>query len=301
LTPHGPPAGRAQPPAATAPRQDAFNGILLAVGASASFALLDSIAKHLSETYPTPMVAWARYFFHVLVMLAILLPRWGLRLVTTRRPLLQVGRGMCLGLSSITFFAALARMPQAEATAIAAIQPILVTVVAVLWLKELAPRGTWVALVASFAGVLLIIRPGTSVFATGALLPLLTVVFSAGYTLLTRRLAGVDDSVATLFIGGVVATLLLCGLLPFFWTTPASWFDVLLFVCAGAIGAGGHLLLVRAYERASATTLAPFAYAHTVAALPMAWLVFGTFPDRLALSGMAVIVATGVAMAFLRR
>jgi drug/metabolite transporter (DMT)-like permease len=247
------------------------------------------------------MVAWARYFFHVLVMLAILLPRWGRRLVTTRQPMLQIGRGLCLGLSSITFFAALARMPQAEATAIIAIQPILVTVLAIWWLREQAPRGTGLALAASFVGVLLIIRPGTEVFGAGAILPLLTVVFSAGYVLLTKRLAGVDDGVATLFIGGLVATVLLCGILPIYWTTPESWFHVLLFVCAGTIGAGGHLLLVRAYERASATRLAPFAYAHTLAALPMAWLVFGTFPDQWSLVGIAIIVSIGVAMALLRR
>jgi drug/metabolite transporter (DMT)-like permease len=303
LTPEGRSASvpPAPPGSAASLRSDALNGILLAIGASVSFAMLDSIAKYLATTYPTPMVAWARYFFHVLVMLAILLPRWGLRLVATRQPMLQVGRGLCLGLSSITFFAALARMPQAEATAIVATAPILVTVAAVLWLRERAPRGTWVALAASFVGVMLIIRPGSAVFGADAALPLLTVVFSAAYMLLTRRLAGVDDSVATLFIGGVVATVLLCTLLPFVWTTPQSWFHLLLFVCAGTIGAGGHLLLVRAYERASATTLAPFAYAHTVAALPLAWLVFGTFPDRWSLAGMAVIVATGVAMAFMRR
>lgn len=286
---------------ASALRRDALHGILLAIGACASFAFLDSIAKYLSSAYPPPMVAWARYFFHVLVMLAILLPRWGWRLVATRRPLLQVGRGLCLGLSSITFFGALARMPQAEATAIVAIQPILVTVVAIVWLKEQAPRGTWLALAASFVGVMLIIRPGSGLFGADALLPLLTVIFSAGYTLLTKRLAGVDDSVATLFIGGLVATVLLCGLLPFYWTPPESWFHILLFVCAGAIGAGGHLLLVRAYERASATALAPFSYAHTVAALPVAFIVFGTFPDRWSLVGMVVIVATGVVMALLRR
>jgi drug/metabolite transporter (DMT)-like permease len=99
----------------------------------------------------------------------------------------------------------------------------------------------------------------------------------------------------------VVATLMLCALLPFYWLTPASWIDLGLFLCAGTIGAGGHLLLVRAYERASATVLAPFAYAHAVAALPLAWLVFGTFPDGWALGGMVIIVATGVAMALSRR
>jgi drug/metabolite transporter (DMT)-like permease len=293
--------GRAGTSAAGAARVVALHGIVLAVAASGSFAVLDAIVKYLTQTYPSPMIAWARYAFHVAVMAVLLAPRWGRRLVITRSPLLQVGRGLCLGMSSITFFAALAALPQAEATAIISIAPILVTVVSVGWLGERAARGTWLALAVSFAGVLLIVRPGSDLFGASALLPLAAALFATGYTLLTRRLAGQDDGIATLFIGGLVATVLLSGLVPLYWTTPHSAWDVGLMVLAGAIGAGGHLLLVRAYERADATTLAPYTYMHAVAALVTGWLVFGAFPDAVSLLGMAMIVATGVAMAVLRR
>lgn len=276
-------------------------GILYACAASASFAVLDAIVKHLAQTYPSPLVAWARYLFHVLVMLALLAPRWGRRLVGTRHPLLQVVRGSCLGLSAICFFAALTRMPQAEATAIISIGPILVTAVSVRFLGERAPRGTWLALALSFAGVLLIVRPGSELFGPVALLPLLAAVFATGYTLATRALAGRDDGVATLFIGGLVATTLLSGIAPLYWELPRSWFDLALFAAAGSVGAFGHLLLVRGYERADATTLAPYTYMHAVAALGCGWVVFGDFPDAAALAGMGLIVATGVAMALARR
>jgi drug/metabolite transporter (DMT)-like permease len=283
-------------------RRRVLAGIGLAVAASVSFALLDATVKLLiQQGYPAPMVAWARYAFHVGVMAVLLWPRRGTTLLSTRRPGLQVIRGACLGLSSITFFGALAVLPQAEATALIATSPILVTVVAVGWMKEKAPRGTWIALATSFAGVLLIIRPGSALFGPAALLPLLAALFATGYTLSTRRLAGVDDGVSTLFIGGVVATVLLSALVPVFWVAPTAWWHVALAVLSGLIGAGGHLLLVRAYERANASTLAPYTYAHTVAALGTGWLVFGTFPDRPALVGMALIVATGVAMAWARR
>ncbi|MFN7645078.1 MAG: DMT family transporter [Burkholderiales bacterium] len=282
-------------------RRRVLAGIGLAVAASVSFAVLDSTVKYLTQTYPSPLVAWGRYAIHVALMALLLAPRRGLSLLSTRRPAMQVARGVFLGMSSITFFGALATMPQAEATALIATSPILVTVVAVRWLGERAPRGTWVALAASFAGVMLIIRPGASLFGISALLPLLAAVFAAGYSLLTRRLAGVDDGVSTLFIGGLVATVLLSGLVPIYWTPPVSWWHVLLLVFAGLVGAGGHLLLVRAYERANASTLAPYTYMHTVAALGTGWLVFGTFPDGPALAGMALIVATGVVMALSRR
>ena len=80
--------------------------------------------------------------------------------------------------------------------------------------------------------------------------------------------------------------------------TPHNGFDVLLFVFTGVIGAGGHLMLVRAFENAPAVVLAPFGYAHAVASLPLGWLVFGNLPDRWALAGMMLIVVTGVWMAW---
>lgn len=274
-----------------------LRGIALMVGAGASFALLDSVAKTLAATYPSPMVAWARYLFHVLVMVVVLAPSYGRRLLMTRRPDLQVLRGLCLGTSSLCFFGAIAHMPLAEATSIVAIAPILIALAAVRWLGEKAPPGTGVSLVLSFLGVLLIVRPGTALFGWAAVLPLATAMFVTGYQLLTRRLNGEDDGVATLFIGAVVVTVVLSAIMPWYWVAPRSWFDMALFVATGAIGAGGHWLLVRAYAHASAAALAPYGYAHAVMSLPMGYLVFDNFPDRIALAGMAIIVATGVWMA----
>ena len=275
--------------------------MLLAVCAAMSFAVLDTTSKYLSQTYPVPMVSWARYAFHVLLMAVFLLPLRGRSIFRTRRPRLQIVRGVCLGLSSLIFFGALSLMPVAEASAIISIGPILVSVVAVYWLREQAPRGTWLALALSFAGVLLIVRPGSALFTPAALLPVLAAVFSTGFTLATRKLAGIDEAVNTLFLGGIAALVLLSGLLPFYWKTPQTSWHMLLFIATGAIGAGGHYLLVLAYERANATTIAPFMYANIIAALAMGCLIFDTFPDVVALVGIGLIVSAGVGLTLLRR
>lgn len=282
----------------TLPGAHPVRGIVLIVAACTSFALLDAVAKTLSARYPTPMIVWARYFFHVLVMLAVMWPRMGPRLLATRRPGLQVVRGLCLGASSLCFFAAISHLPLAEATAIVQIAPILVTVAAVRWLGEKAPAGSAWSLGLAFSGVLLIVRPGGAIFGWAAMLPLGTATLLTAYQLLTRRLTGVDDGVATLFIGGVVATLMMSAFVPFHWAMPESWADLALFVLTGVIGASGHLLLVRAFEHAPASTLAPYNYAHVVAALGFGWAVFGNFPDPVALVGMALIVGTGIWMAW---
>jgi drug/metabolite transporter (DMT)-like permease len=293
------PAAATGAPAAHAPRP--IRGIALVVAAVCSFAVMEAMVKWLSRTYPVPLVVWARYFFHTVLMLALLWPRMRGRLVATSRPGLQLARGAVLGISSVFFFSGLALMPMADASALAAITPILVTVLATRLLHERPPPGTWWALAASFAGVLLIVRPGFSVFAWSALLPLASSFCYAGYQLLTRRLAGVDDGVATLFIGAAVATLMMTVFVPFFWRAPVDATDVLMFVTTGAIGGFGHLMLVRAFEEAPATVLAPFTYVHLVAALLLGLLVFGNFPDAFSLAGMALIVLTGLVMALRRR
>lgn len=274
-----------------------LRSIALLVGACVSFALLDSLAKYLSQTHHPLLVAWARYVFHVAVMAAVYLPRMGRSLLRTRRPVLQGLRGVCLGMSSVCFFSGVALMPQAEATAIMSLAPILVTVGAVLWLGERAPRGTWWSLAASFAGVLLIVRPGSALFGWAALLPLVAALFIVGYQLLTRRLTGVDNGLATLFIGALVAAVLLALMAPRQWQMPQGWIEALLFVSTGVIGAFGHLLLVRAYEHGSAAALAPFGYTHAVMAVVFGLLIFGQFPDAVSMAGIVLIVATGVFMA----
>ncbi len=278
-----------------------LRAIALLVGACVSFALLDSVAKYLSQTHHPLLVAWARYVFHVLVMAAIFLPRMGRALVRTRRPWLQTARGVCLGMSSVCFFSSVAYLPLAEATAIVSIAPILVTVGAVALMHEQAPRGTWLSLTVSFAGVLLIVRPGSALFGWAAALPLLAALFIVGYQLLTRKLAGVDNGLATLFIGALVAAAMLAVVAPGRWQMPDNALQALLFVAMGVIGAFGHLLLVRAYERGSAASLAPFGYTHSVMAVILGLLFFGQFPDAISLAGIVMIVATGVLMAVLRR
>jgi len=286
----------ALPGAVAAPAAHPARGILLMVATVCSFATMEAIVKWLSQSYPVPMITWARYLVQVLLMLAVFWPRMGPRILVTRRPWMQVLRGALLGMASLTFFTGLAGIPLAEATAISSIGPILVTVFAVLLLGEKAPVGTAWALAASFCGVLLIVRPGSSVFAWSALLPLASAFCYAGYQLLTRRLAGVDDGNATLLLGALVATGALSMAVPFHWATPRNLIDLGLLVATGAIGALGHFTLVRALESAPATLLAPFSYLHLVVSLFLGLLVFGTFPDGIALSGIGLIVASGIVM-----
>jgi drug/metabolite transporter (DMT)-like permease len=213
----------------------------------------------------------------------------------------QFLRGLSLIGSTMFFFSALSVMPIADAQSVALLAPILVTFAAVKFLGEPLPKQTWWVLILSFSGVLLVVKPGTSVFTPATFLALASAGCFACYQLTTRIVAQVDNNISTLFMGAFVGTVLVSLTLPWYGTWPKSYLDVCLFFAMGFIGAAGHLLMVHAFERAPASRLAPFVYLQIVGALTFGWFVFGTFPDFWALIGMVMIVLTGIANALVKR
>jgi drug/metabolite transporter (DMT)-like permease len=273
--------------------QHHLRGILLIVAAVSTFALMDTAAKYLSRTYPVPSIVWARYAAQTLFLAVVLGPRLRRDLLRTRRPGLQLLRGALLAASTMFFFSALALMPIAEAAAITFLSPLLLTAASAWLLRERVRRSAWVALAAGLAGVLIIIRPGGGVFTPAALLPLLTAVSFAAYQLLTRKLAGVDSTMTTLFYSAVVGAVLLAPGLPFYWRAPETAFHAALIAALGVLASVGHFVLIRAFEHAPPSVLAPFVYSQLVAVLALGYLVFGDFPDGWSLLGMAIIVLAG--------
>lgn len=281
--------------AASAPHP--LRGILMILAAVTLFTIIDAIAKYLSRFYPIPGIVWARYAFHFLFVLVILGPRKGRGLARTMHPGLQIARGFLLAASSMFFFSALKFMPLAEASSISFVTPMLVTVLGVMLLKEEVEFARWAAVAAGFAGVLIIIRPGSGVFSWVALLPLGSAASFALYLILTRKLADVDSPYTSLFYSGLVGTVLLAFVPPFSWTTPTSLGHALLLPTIGFIGGLSHLILIRAYEHAPVSTLAPFSYTQLIWVIFLGYVLFGEFPDRWSLLGIAVITASGIYVA----
>jgi drug/metabolite transporter (DMT)-like permease len=267
--------------------------MLLAVSC---FGCLDTISKFLAAHYPAPAIVWARYVLQTVGMVAIFAPRMGLRLVRTTNPGLQIARGIVLTASSVVFVVALGYMPIAEVSSITFMAPVFVALAGGPLLGERLHARTWVALAGGFTGVMLIIRPGSGVFTWTALLPLCCAVFIATYQILTRKLAGRNDPITTLFYPGLVASLLIPPFFPSALTFPSEPLHAGLIAAIGILGAVGHFLLIRAHEFAPATLLAPFGYAQLVTVLVLGWLVFGQLPDGVALAGIVLVVASGLGL-----
>ena len=275
--------------------------VLLILGSVLCFTLLDTIVKHLAPHYPIPLLVWARLTFQAVAMVVWLGPTMRLNLVRTPRLSLQVGRGLLIVASSFLFMSALKFLPLAEATSISYSSPVLVMMMAVLFLNEklTTPRVVFVG--AGIAGMLMIVRPGADIFHGGALLTLSAAFFYATYQILTRKVAD-EDSRVTLFYPGLVGAAIMTAALPFVdIKTHMPVGDILLVCAAGLLGTLGHLLFILAFQRGPASALVPFTYMQLVWATLIGWFVFHDFPDRWTLTGMAVIAGSGLWIALYER
>jgi drug/metabolite transporter (DMT)-like permease len=168
-------------------------------------------------------------------------------------------------------------------------------------LGERPGRARWIAAITGFAGILILLRPGSAVFHPSALLLLLAALCNALYFLLTRKLA--DESVhTTLFYSALVGTLGLTLVLPWeIGTGTPTLKEIVLFVLLGLFAGVGHWSIIGAFQHAPAALLTPFAYLQMIWATSYGFALFGQLPDRWSALGMTIIVASGLVLALRER
>lgn len=278
----------------TAGRRSAAALMLAAV---VCFALLETTAKYLGQFYPVPEVVWWRYTVHTLLMLALLAPRLGWKLVRTAQPGGQILRATLLLGSTLCNFGALSYLPLAEVKAISFVSPLLVTVFAVWLLKEEVSASKWVAVVVGFMGTLFIVRPGSNMLSWATSLAVGTALCYSLYQIMTRKFSADEDPLTTLFYTGMVGCVVLSFVMPLLWVTPSARHLGLLFLL-GVAGATGHFMLIRALELERASALSPLGYTQLLWVTLLGFLVFGHLPDLHAVIGMAIIVGSGLYVAW---
>jgi len=262
---------------------------------------LDTTAKWLVRDYTLFLVVWARYAGQMLVVTPYVWHRAGRGFWRTRRLRLQLFRSSMLLAATFCYFGALRYLPLSQASAITFLTPMIVVVLSGPLLGELPDRWRWATTIIGFIGILIVLRPGSEVFHPAVLLLIAAAAFNGLYYLLTRKLAA-EDKHTTLFYSALVGTVALTVFLP--WAATEGMpgpRDGGLFVLLGVLAGVGHALVIRAYVAAPASLLTPFAYLQLLWATGYGYLVFGQLPDRVSVMGMAVIVASGVALAWHER
>ena len=268
----------------------------MALLATVAYAVVDTLSKYQARDYPVEMIVWARYAVPLVVLLAVFLPQRGRRMLRTAFPLLQLIRGVLLTAGTVFIVFAYRVMPIAEAQAISFIHPVLLTLLAVIFLGEKVSRLGWAAVLLGFSGVLVIVRPGGGLFTAEALLPLGLALSFSSYQIFTRLVARREDSINSLYCVLLVGSVVMSLALPFAWIAPTAK-GLLFFALIGITSGAGHFLTIKALEYAPASLLAPFAYIQLLWVSILGMAVFGDFPDSITLLGMAIVVAGGLLVA----
>lgn len=274
-------------------------GIGLITLTTLCFATLDACAKWLVQGLPVLQVVWLRFAFHVLLASALLAPRYGRELVRVRDWKLQALRALMLGSMTALNFWALQYLQLAETGAIQFSVPLLIALLSAWWLGERLDARRWLAIIAGFAGVLLVIRPGSQAFHPAILLSVMNALLYAAFNMLTRRMVATESAASLQMMSALGATLLLAPWALAGWQSPAGWRSWGLIAICGLCGGLGHFMVAQAHRYASAATLAPFLYQQILYMTLWGWLLFGQVPGLLVVGGAAIVVLSGLYLLWL--
>jgi drug/metabolite transporter (DMT)-like permease len=284
----------ANPAASRPPADIRLAGALFVLAAVSCFSGLDTASKAIGGV-PVVMLVWFRYVTQASVTALTELPKRGRALLVTRHPWLHALRGTLIVSTSVGSFLSLRYMPLGELTAIIMLTPLLMMLVSALGLREPVSRARWSLMLLTFAGALLVVKPGAGLLSPALALPLVTLALNTGFHLVTSRLARLDDVGTMQFYTGCTGAALATIALPFFWAPLGSWTTWALLALVCLLSTAGHWMLIVGYAKAGAATLTPLLFAQIATSTLLGWIVFSHVPDGWALVGICVIALGGAA------
>lgn len=283
------------------------------------FSVQDVIVKQISGSYPVHEVVSIRSIIALFLLLGAAHFSGGISKLRTNRLGLHLIRGFLMLISYITYYLAIAALPLADAIALYFVAPLFVTVLSVLLLKEKMIGRRWLALLCGFVGILIILRPGTSVFQPIALMSLLAAFAYAASVILSRKLSPTESGLS-LAIYATLVYLVVTALVGLIWGEgiairsqhpslqflTRAWIlptalDMFLMSLTGVIAAIGFFALAQAYRIAEATVVAPFEYAMLLMGVIWGFLFWQEVPDFYSILGMILVVCSGLIVLPLRK
>ena len=268
-------------------------GIGLMIIMTACFSSLDASAKYVTNELPLWMVMWGRYFFHFLFITVFFLRGAPRDIIFTKNLKLQILRSVLIFCAGVTFWSGLMYLPLADCTVIAFIAPLLVPILSVILLGEKFGFHRWGSVIIGLFGVVFVIRPGMGIAHWAVILPLFSALFYATILITTRVLGQRENALTTLFYTSTGGLVLSSVMVLFFWKTPSpiQW---LFLMWLGLLGAIGHFFMIKAFEKAPASLLAPFSYASLIWATILGFFMFGDLPDVWTIFGATIIISSGL-------
>ena len=255
-------------------------------------AFVDTVCKLYTDELNAVVLAWGYFLGITLFVGGNCVARREIYLLKTTRPLVQIARPGFLVISITGLFFGLTYLPLAEATAIGFTGPLFITALSAPLLGEKVGGHRWLAVIVGLAGVLIIVRPGGAVWHWSAGTTLMGAISFAIFQILTRKISGHERPQTTLLYTSLAGAMWGSFLVPFFWVQP-TLIHVIMFLFTGAMGAGAHFCMIRAFSYAQASLLAPFNYSKLIWMIILGYIVFDDVPGLDTLIGSFVIVMAG--------
>jgi drug/metabolite transporter (DMT)-like permease len=258
------------------------------------FSLMDATVKWLGASYPTTQIMFFRCAVALVPVLIIIRLRGGIAILHTQQKKLHLFRSL-MGISAMGLaFYAFSLMPLAEAVSILHTAPLFMTALSVLLLRETVGIRRWSAVLLGFIGMLLVVRPGSSMLESGSLF-MLAAAFLIGCTsIIIRHLSKNDDPVCITFyftVTGVIVSFL--GFIMQGWILPPAS-DLALLMLVGLLGGLAQYLMTLSYQRLTIAIVSPLKYLSIVFSGVIAYLIWGEIPDLQSSFGIGLIIATGL-------
>ncbi len=270
-----------------------MKAIILNASAWMIVPVMDAYAKFLSSSMDVLQITWARYFFTVVFTLSLMLIFYRQSLVWSKKPLLQLIRGLILVYSTYLFFYSISFISLPKALTLAFVAPLIVTALSPFFLKEKVGIRRWTAVSIGFIGTLIVIRPGFIEFNLATFAALGNGICYGFYLILTRKLSTSDNPLLTLLFTGTVGAIILSLFMPSVWInpTPNQWF---MMVIIGLIASVAHLFLILSLKYADASKLAPLGYTEIITNIIISYYFFHELPDNWTYLGLFIIVLSGL-------
>jgi drug/metabolite transporter (DMT)-like permease len=267
----------AAPILATASAAGAKRAVLLMVGSLVFFAVMDAMVKDLGTRYSTVQLVFFRSIFAFVPIGFLILRSGSLDALRVRNVSGHILRSVVGVAAMFCFFQAFATMPLADVVAISFAAPVFVVALSVPLLGEKVGPRRWAAVLAGFAGVLIMINPGADLLSSVAIVPLVGTAFFALTMILLRKLGRTETSTSVAFTFTLSCTLISGLALPFFWVTP-ELLDWAALIAIGLLGGVGQILMTSAFKHADVAVVAPIEYTAMIWATLLGFVFWGEIP-----------------------
>ena len=270
-----------------------FVGILFAVAAYFSFSILDAFQKTAVINHSIFQLLFIRYIFTLLLSCSEAKRKKNYKFWQTNNVKLQVLRSFFSIIESGCFVLAFRYLSLADVHSVGSLTPVIIVALSALILKENVSPKTWIAIFVGFLGVLIILRPGLSIFDIKSLLPLMAAFFLGLYQVVTRKVSENDSTETSLFYTSLIGFIVM-SILAFVYWQPLTLNSYFLFIGIGIFFSMGIYFQIIALSKARASIIQPFHYTLIFWAIILGYLVYDDLPDIPTIVGAIIIAASGI-------